>query len=465
MSAPSIELLIPTNQVAPEDGDDFFDEPTEKTSLTYTEKKTKNLWRKVSNWKFISKFKSGEGNLRRRIGVPTNESQDNFNSIYSPVISSEEGIAVQVVDFFEDEFKKYKTNISQLTSNDPSFSILSPRKLTKEKEKNLQQHDNEEPTSPSTVPLKNNPEVNKNTVKQVRIKWISKEGTTHKTFFKLAEIFNIQCPVEVEEIVEQHNQTARILMFQNGLFITCPILLLVNNQDLVTQQINILIKGNLIITFFDAESEEPFWSPILKKFKRNLEHVNTNYILSQVLLSILDKNSKVISHYGNKVDNLELRFTGTPNITDYQEVQVVKRELLLLRKSLRPIRDVIETVEKISSSKDTNSNLYFKELDRKVKSVLELIETLRELCVSMHELYDMLQDRRMNGTLYLLTIITVLFVPPTFMAGVYGTNFKVLPELEWPYSYPTFWGVIIVMWILMLTFFKYKGWITLANQF
>jgi len=409
-----------------ENNDDIFYEDDERTSLT-GEGKSKNLiWGKVTKgWKFINRFKSGEGTLRRRIGVPTNESQDNFNSIFSPIVSTEESVTVQVVDFFEDETKKYKTNLSQLYSNDPSFPISTQRKNIKEKgkEKNLQP-DHEVMASPS-LNIPQEKEVNKDAVKQVCTRWISKEGTNHKAFFKLAEIFNIQCPVEVEEAFEQQSQTARVLIFHNSIFITCPILLLVNNQELVTQQINILTKGNLIITFLDVESEEPFWNPILKKVKRNFEYISSNYILSQVLLSILDKNSKVISHYGNKVDNLELRFTGSPSIDDYQEVQVTKRELLLLRKSLRPMRDVIETVAKIpNSKKENNSSLYIKELERKMRSVLEFIETLRELCVSMHELYDMLQDRRMNSTLYLLTIITILFVPATFIAGVYGTNFK-----------------------------------------
>jgi len=444
--------------------------------------------------------------MRRRIGVPTSELQDNFNAIFSP----EENISVQVVDFYETEVRKYKTDLTQLSSNDPNFSLIT-RKRTKdhhEKEKELHNnekelhnetekelhhnekelhqetekelhqekelynekekelhHDPSSEMSSSSLRLgKINQEVN--TTKQVRTRWISKEGTNHKTFFKLAEIYHIHCPVEVEEVFEQHNQTARVLLFQNCIFITCPILFLVNNQDLVTQQINILTKGNLVITFLDAESEEPFWIPILKKIKKNLDHVNSIYILSQVLLNILDKNSKVISHYGVKVDNLELRFTGNPSITEYQEVQAVKRELLLLRKYLRPIRDVIDTVIKIQHSKgvENSPTLYIKELERKIQSVLELIETLRELCVSMHELYDMLQDRKMNSTLYLLTIITILFVPASFLAGVYGTNFHYIPEYEWKFSYPLFWGFIITMWATMLIFFKVKGWIPFSNQ-
>jgi len=253
-----------------ENNDDIFYEDDERTSLT-GEGKSKNLiWGKVTKgWKFINRFKSGEGTLRRRIGVPTNESQDNFNSIFSPIVSTEESVTVQVVDFFEDETKKYKTNLSQLYSNDPSFPISTQRKNIKEKgkEKNLQP-DHEVMASPS-LNIPQEKEVNKDAVKQVCTRWISKEGTNHKAFFKLAEIFNIQCPVEVEEAFEQQSQTARVLIFHNSIFITCPILLLVNNQELVTQQINILTKGNLIITFLDVESEEPFWNPILKKVKRN----------------------------------------------------------------------------------------------------------------------------------------------------------------------------------------------------
>jgi len=82
----------------------------------------------------------------------------------------------------------------------------------------------------------------------------------------------------------------------------------------------------------------------------------------------------------------------------------------------------------------------------------------------MHELYDMLQDRKMNSTLYLLTIITILFVPASFLAGVYGTNFHYIPEYEWKFSYPLFWGFIITMWATMLIFFKVKGWIPFSNQ-
>jgi len=110
----------------------------------------------------------------------------------------------------------------------------------------------------------------------------------------------------------------------------------------------------------------------------------------------------------------------------------------------------------------TLQKVFAKELERKMNSLLELIETLRELCTSMHELYDVHQDRKMNGTLYALTIITTLFIPATFLAGVYGMNFKNIPELTWDYSYYVFWGVVLVMWIVMIIFFKVKGWLTFS---
>jgi len=287
--------------------------------------------------------------------------------------------------------------------------------------------------------------------------------------FKLTQIYNLRHPHELEETVERKGARAKIFIFHTYSFITLPILHLINNdQDLAFEQINIFVRENLIISFLDGTRTEPFYRPILKKLKANLSHVacdNTAFVLFHILMAVMEKICSVASHYGDLVDDLELRFTRPPILRDYHEVQAVKRELLLLRKSMRPMRDVMETISKIQIRAgerlfDNTAKLYAKELERKMNSLLELIETLRELCTSMHELFDVHQDRKMNGTLYALTIITTLFIPASFLAGVYGMNFKEIPELHWDYSYPVFWGVIIIMWTIMIIVFRGKGWLT-----
>jgi magnesium transporter len=181
-----------------------------------------------------------------------------------------------------------------------------------------------------------------------------------------------------------------------------------------------------------------------------------------ILDAIVDHYITVIEAFGDKIEDLEASiFQNDTNVSETpNHIQVLKREILKIRRSILPFREVVNRLEKIESDIiDPRTHSYLKDLYDHIVHVSESIELYREMIWGLMDMHMNIMSNKMNEVMKVLTIIATIFIPLTFMAGIYGMNFDNIPELHYEYGYHIFWGVLIIIFIFMLLFFRRKRWL------
>ena len=175
--------------------------------------------------------------------------------------------------------------------------------------------------------------------------------------------------------------------------------------------------------------------------------------------AVVDNYIYIIEQFGEKVEALESDVMAATRPEQLERIYSYKREINYLRKTIRPVRDLVR------GYKDAESTLvhdetysYINDLMDHVEHASEAIETYQVMLTDQLNLYQSAINNRLNDILRTLTIFSVVFIPLTFLAGIYGMNFKYFPELDYPFAYPVFWGVQIFIAVGMLFYFKRKKW-------
>jgi magnesium transporter len=214
---------------------------------------------------------------------------------------------------------------------------------------------------------------------------------------------------------------------------------------------------------FQERPDGDVFDPIRERIKTagsRLRENDTSFLLYALLDAIVDHCFPILEHYSDVLEDLEDEVLARPDKRVIQEIHGTKRELLLLRRAVWPMREVIgqlarEHQECLSEVTQT----YLRDVHDHSVQIMDMVETYREFASGLTETYMTALSNRMNEVMKVLTIMTTIFVPLTFLAGVYGMNFEHLPELHWKYSYYIFWGVCIVTAAGMLAWFRWRKWL------
>jgi magnesium transporter len=180
-----------------------------------------------------------------------------------------------------------------------------------------------------------------------------------------------------------------------------------------------------------------------------------------ILDAIVDNYLTVIEAFGDKVEDLEDDvFVGEPNINVSNNIQLHKREILKIRRAIGPLREVINRLEKTESKIiEQKTHNFLRDLYDHIVQVNENIELYREMIWSLMDMYMTIISNKMNEVMKVLTIIATIFIPLTFIAGIYGMNFDNIPELHYQNGYFVLLGVMAVIFVLMLMYFRRKKWL------
>jgi magnesium transporter len=226
-------------------------------------------------------------------------------------------------------------------------------------------------------------------------------------------------------------------------------------------QISILLAKNYVVTF--QESEDDIFEPIRKRIKesvgtmRNRKSDYLSYALTDV---IIDNYFVVMEKIGNLTEVLEEELMSNPTKQTLNTIYLLKRQMTTLRKSTWPSRDVIDSFERSQSPLiDADTRAYIRDAYSHAVQVMDTVESLREMVGGMLDTYLSSLSNRMNEVMKTLTIIASIFIPITFIAGIYGTNFEYIPELSWHGSYFVMLGVMILITGIMIVYFKKKQWL------
>jgi len=230
---------------------------------------------------------------------------------------------------------------------------------------------------------------------------------------------------------------------------------------LVPEQVSIVLGHNWLISF--QEQEGGLFDPIRERLhneKGRLRRAGADYLAHALLDAVVDSYFVILDKFGEKIEKLEDVLIGRPSPQTLRAIQALKREMILLRKSVWPLREMLGGLGRSDSTLiREQSVIYFRDIYDHAVQVIDTIETYRDMLSGMLDIYLSSISNRMNEIMKVLTIIATVFMPLTFLVGVYGTNFKYLPELEWRWGYFALWGVMIIIAIFMLVYFRRKKWL------
>lgn len=230
---------------------------------------------------------------------------------------------------------------------------------------------------------------------------------------------------------------------------------------LASEQVSIVLGSNYLISL--QEKEGTLFSPIRERLRNErgrLRNGAADDLAHALLDGIVDGYFSILDHLGEEIETLEETLMAGPSPQTLRAIQLLKREMILLRKAVWPLREVVGRLSRSDSPLIGKLSLvYFRDISDHTVQVIDTIETYRDMLSGMLDIYLSTISNRMNEVMKVLTVIATIFMPLTFLAGVYGMNFKYLPELEWRWGYFALWGVMIVIAGLMLIYFRKKKWL------
>jgi magnesium transporter len=293
------------------------------------------------------------------------------------------------------------------------------------------------------------------------VTWINIEGLKYTD-----EIENIGRqyglhPLVLEDIVNT-TQRPKIDEYENYIFIVLKMLYYNKDENIVIEQVSFVLGENYVLTF--QESEGDVFGSIRDRLRLNrgrIREMKSDYLLYALIDAVVDNYFTIIETLGNKIEDLETDlFTGTVREDINIEVQQLKREILKVRRAIFPLREIINRIEKGDYPFIFKRTItYFRDIYDHLVQVTENLDIYREMIWSLMDMYMTTISNKMNEVMKLLTIIATIFIPLTFIAGIYGMNFENIPELHYKYSYYILWGIMIMIFLGMIYYFKKKKWL------
>ncbi len=293
------------------------------------------------------------------------------------------------------------------------------------------------------------------------VTWLNISGL-HDTRImeKIGEKFEIH-PLILEDILNT-DQRPKVEIYEDYIFIILKMLYYNREKtEMEIEQISILLGENFVITF--QEKTGDVLDPVRERIanpKSRFRKMGPDYLAYAILDIIIDHYFVVLEHQGEKLELLEESVLDDPTRQLAHQIQHMKRELIFLRKSIWPLREVISELSRAESLLITDSIAPFlRDVYDHTIQVVDTVETFRDMVTGILDIYLSNVSNRMNEVMKVLTIIATIFIPLTFIAGIYGMNFEYMPELHWKWSYPIIWGIMLAIFGGMIIFFRRKKWL------
>jgi magnesium transporter len=231
-------------------------------------------------------------------------------------------------------------------------------------------------------------------------------------------------------------------------------------NELKIEQVSIIFGKNFVVSF--QESPLDMYDPIRKALQNEKSPARKHgpdYIAYLLIDAIVDNYFKVCEIIGERIEIFENKIVANPTQKTLAAIYKLKRNMLFIRKSIWPLREVISGLDRSTSKLiKSNTKLYLRDIYDHVIQVIDTVETYREMLSEMIEIYLSSMSNKLNEIMKVLTIFSAVFIPLTFIASIYGMNFKWMPELSFKYSYIIVWAIIIGVGIFLIFYFKRKKW-------
>ncbi|MBN1184522.1 MAG: magnesium/cobalt transporter CorA [Bacteroidales bacterium] len=297
-------------------------------------------------------------------------------------------------------------------------------------------------------------------IKNKGVTWINIYGI-HDTEMmqEIGELFDIH-PLLLEDILNTDQRPKYEDGEKYDAFILKMLQFDTKANEIIAEQITIILCKHFVITLQERQGD--IFEPVRQRIrnKKSKARLNDNdYLAYAIMDTIVDNYTLLIETIGSKVENLEDRIFLKTDAKIAEEIYNLKTELNFLRKSIRPVNDLMMHLLKSENSFFKKKNVhYLKDLNELVTHSIDTIELYSNMASDQLSIYNATINSRMNGVMKVLTMFASIFIPLTFFAGIYGMNFKYFPELEFKYSYPIFWLMALLICTGLLVFFRKKKW-------
>ncbi len=267
-------------------------------------------------------------------------------------------------------------------------------------------------------------------------------------------------PLVLEDILNTDHRP-KLEDYDDYLFLVLKMLFYDRENGIRTEQVSLVLGPNYVLSFqenvgdvFDSVRER------LRGGKGRIRKLGADYLAYALMDAVVDSYFAILETIGDGIEEMEQELVTDPSPQTLNHIHHFKREMILLRKSVWPLRELISALQRVEPPliSDT-TGVFLRDVYDHTIQVVDTVETFRDIISGMLDLYLSSISNRMNEVMKVLTIIATLFIPLTFLAGIYGMNFEYMPELHWRWGYFGLWGVMLVTTAGLLRFFRRKKWL------
>jgi magnesium transporter len=293
------------------------------------------------------------------------------------------------------------------------------------------------------------------------VTWINVNGVSQvKDLEKLGECFKIH-PLVLEDILEV-GQRPKVEDYDDYLYIVLNSIQPVGEGvELAAEEVSLILGPHYVLSFHEGDGD--LFAPVRDRLltaKGRIRKMGADYLAYTIIDLVVDNYFVELEKFGDQVESLEDEVVARPSPQTLRDVHRFKNDMIMLRKSLWPLREVIARLERRESPLITeNLGNYFRDVYDHTIIAIDTVETYRDILSGMLDIYLSSMSNRLNEIMKVLTIIATIFMPLTFITSLYGMNFKNMPELQWEYGYFGVIGVVVVVALSMLEYFRRKHWI------
>ncbi|NIO22906.1 MAG: magnesium/cobalt transporter CorA [Candidatus Aenigmarchaeota archaeon] len=292
------------------------------------------------------------------------------------------------------------------------------------------------------------------------VTWINIDGVHDVNLIKeLGGHFGFH-PLLQEDIVNTE-QRPKMEEFDDHIFIVLKMLYYDEKiKEIVIEQISLVFGPNYVISFQEREGD--VFNPVRERIRngKKIIKLGSDYLAYALIDAVVDHYFAILERLGEIIEGLEGVLISDPKPETLHKIHRLKREMIFLRKSVWPLREVISLLQRTETSLIKRpTKVYLRDVYDHTIQVIDTVETFRDMVSGMLDTYLSSVSNRMNEVMKVLTIIATIFIPLTFIAGIYGMNFQYMPELEWAWGYYSVWFVMLMIALLMFAYFRRKKWL------
>lgn len=291
------------------------------------------------------------------------------------------------------------------------------------------------------------------------VKWMNVDGIHRVELIEaIGKRFNIH-PLTLEDVVNT-SQRPKFEDYDN--YVVAIMKMIYYDSELHSEQLSVVLIEGMVISFQEADGGDAFdlIRNRIRQGKGKIRKMGADYLAYALIDAVVDCYFNILEKIGDKIEVLEEELITEPSKETMQQLHYMKREMIFVRKAVWPMRELVNNMERCETEliKPT-TDIYLRDVNDHIIRVIDTVETYRDLLSGMMDIYLSSVSNKMNEVMKVLTIITTIFVPVTFIAGVYGMNFDFMPELHSKWGYPLTWLVMLTVMISLMVYFRRKKWL------